>query len=92
MGRALRTLKSATVTLACQVPMVDLLASRSEEEEALCAVCGGGVSVAPNFIVFCERCDVAVHQACYQIDEVPSGARLSAQARAFPILCWAAPP
>ena len=62
--------------VARQVPMVDLLASRSEEEEALCAVCGGGVSVAPNYIVFCERCDVAVHQACYQIEEVPPGARI----------------
>lgn len=36
-------------------------------------MCAGGVSEAPNEIVFCERCDVAVHQACYGIDAVPEG-------------------
>ena len=27
----------------------------------------------PNVIVFCERCDMAVHQLCYGIEEIPSG-------------------
>ncbi len=48
-------------------PGVDALAERGEEEEALCAVCSGGSSEAPNVIVFCERCDVAVHQECYGV-------------------------
>ncbi|EFJ52654.1 hypothetical protein VOLCADRAFT_47045, partial [Volvox carteri f. nagariensis] len=30
-----------------------------------CAICGDGLSVDPNMIVFCERCDIAVHQHCY---------------------------
>ncbi len=49
------------------------MACRKEDEEALCAVCSGGLSVAPNYIVFCERCDVAVHQHCYGIADIPPG-------------------
>ena len=51
----------------------DKLAERALEEEALCAVCGDGFSAEPNLIVFCERCDVAVHQQCYGIPELPQG-------------------
>ncbi|BDA44710.1 probable peregrin at C-terminar half [Coccomyxa sp. Obi] len=53
--------------------LVDIVACRKEDEEALCAVCSGGLSVAPNYIVFCERCDVAVHQHCYGITDIPPG-------------------
>lgn len=52
---------------------MDQLASRKEDEEALCAICADGLSAEPNFIVFCERCDLAVHQRCYGIEEIPSG-------------------
>lgn len=51
----------------------DVLAGRTEDEEALCAVCSGGLSLAPNLIVFCERCDIAVHQKCYGVDHIPAG-------------------
>lgn len=44
---------------------------RDPEEEAVCAVCGDGFSAEPNVIVFCERCDVAVHQNCYSVPEIP---------------------
>ena len=55
--------------------MVDVLADRGAEEEALCCVCGGGDSSkeAGNEIVFCERCDMAVHQKCYRVDTIPAG-------------------
>ena len=58
-----------------QGEMVDMLASRRGEEEALCAVCAEGHSVDANVIVFCERCDLAVHQLCYGIEHIPSGER-----------------
>ncbi|GAQ91848.1 FYVE/PHD zinc finger-containing protein [Klebsormidium nitens] len=41
--------------------------------EALCAVCGQGESAAPNEIVFCEQCGVAVHQECYGVRTIPTG-------------------
>ena len=53
-----------------------MLASRKGEEEALCAICADGTSVEPNVIVFCERCDMAVHQLCYGIEQIPSGEQL----------------
>ena len=54
--------------------MHDAIADRGEHDDALCAVCGGGHSEAPNCIVFCDRCDLAVHQVCYDLDTVPPGA------------------
>ncbi|KAL4458738.1 hypothetical protein ABPG75_013603 [Micractinium tetrahymenae] len=53
--------------------LYDVLAQREIDQEAFCAVCGDGHSEAPNQIVFCERCDVAVHQHCYGIAAVPDG-------------------
>lgn len=61
------------MTGSVQGELVDVVACRKEDEEALCAVCSGGLSVAPNYIVFCERCDVAVHQHCYGISDIPPG-------------------
>ena len=63
-----------------------MLASRSGEEEALCAFCADGTSVDPNVIVFCERCDMAVHQLCYGIEQIPSGA--AARLLLTPALPW----
>ena len=54
-------------------PTLSIHLLRGEEDEAYCAVCGDGSSVEPNMIVFCERCDLAVHQNCYGIGEIPQG-------------------
>lgn len=66
-----------------QGEMVDMLASRKGEEEALCAICADGTSVDPNVIVFCERCDLAVHQLCYGIEQIPSGELHECNSSAF---------
>lgn len=42
-------------------------------EEEVCAVCGVEESADGNEIVFCERCNVAVHQLCYGVDALPEG-------------------
>jgi hypothetical protein len=55
------------------VELVDPLVETGDEADALCAVCGGGESEEPNEIVFCERCEVAVHQDCYGVVDVPEG-------------------
>ena len=51
--------------------LYDVLAQRNEEDESFCAVCGDGYSAEPNMIIFCDRCDVAVHQKCYDVKDVP---------------------
>ncbi len=56
----------------------DLFASREGDEDALCAICCSGRSVDPNLIVFCERCDIAVHQQCYGVVEIPEGEAVQA--------------
>eukprot|EP00250_Pteridium_aquilinum_P003700 c14005_g1_i1 orf=331-4776(-) len=40
-------------------------------DEELCHVCYGGDSDEQNQILFCDSCDVAVHQECYGIKVVP---------------------
>ena len=39
----------------------------------ICLVCFDGESTETNAIVFCDYCNIAVHQACYGINEVPDG-------------------
>lgn len=41
------------------------------EDDTLCAICQGGDSEAPNEIIMCDNCDLAVHQVCYGIPTIP---------------------
>lgn len=43
------------------------------EEDVPCAICHTQGSEEPNEIVFCEGCNLAVHQECYGIPVVPEG-------------------
>ena len=43
------------------------------DQDLLCTICGQGHSEEPNQIVFCEMCDLAVHQKCYGIEKIPEG-------------------
>eukprot|EP00750_Incisomonas_marina_P011073 INCI16337.10.p1 GENE.INCI16337.10~~INCI16337.10.p1 ORF type:complete len:1510 (-),score=231.13 INCI16337.10:4408-8937(-) len=47
--------------------------SVNETDDVTCAVCFNGDSLDDNQIVLCDRCDIAVHQACFGLVEIPSG-------------------
>ncbi|KAI0022352.1 origin recognition complex subunit 4 C-terminus-domain-containing protein [Xylariomycetidae sp. FL0641] len=44
-----------------------------DEDEEVCAICSEPDSEPPNEIVFCEHCDMAVHQKCYNVPVIPDG-------------------
>lgn len=39
----------------------------------VCDVCRSPYSEDGNEMIFCDSCNVCVHQACYDIDEIPAG-------------------
>ena len=43
------------------------------EDDVLCQVCFGGESEENNQILYCDRCNVPVHQSCYGIPTIPDG-------------------
>lgn len=51
--------------------------ARQEQQEqdmnAVCSICNDGEVTPENQILFCEACDVPVHQMCYGIEEIPEG-------------------
>lgn len=44
-----------------------------EEEESRCWICLDEESYEGNLIVFCDGCELAVHQKCYALASIPSG-------------------
>jgi len=48
-------------------------AQLEQDMDAVCDICGDGEVTVDNQILFCEACNVAVHQKCYGIDSVPAG-------------------
>ena len=44
-----------------------------EDMNAVCSICNDGEVTPDNQILFCEACNVAVHQICYGVDKIPEG-------------------
>lgn len=44
-----------------------------DEDEEVCSICKKPDSKPPNEIIFCDSCDMAVHQKCYQVPNIPEG-------------------
>lgn len=44
-----------------------------EDDEEVCSICKRPDSKPPNEIIFCDGCDMAVHQKCYNVPAIPEG-------------------
>ncbi|KAL3922397.1 MAG: hypothetical protein SGILL_002227 [Bacillariaceae sp.] len=44
-----------------------------QDMNAVCSICNDGEVTPDNQILFCEACNVAVHQMCYGIEKIPDG-------------------
>ena len=48
-------------------------AQLDQDMDAVCDVCFDGEVTPENQIIFCDACNVALHQRCYGIDQIPTG-------------------
>ncbi|TVY37854.1 Origin recognition complex subunit [Lachnellula subtilissima] len=75
-GKAARTpsIDSADDAQDAEVTVSDEEPNEEEEqEEAACSICSKLNSRKGNQILFCDRCDKAVHQKCYGVPIIPEG-------------------
>lgn len=43
------------------------------QDNIVCEICLNGTVYEGNEILFCDKCNVAVHQGCYSVKDIPEG-------------------
>ncbi len=53
------------------VPSPSKVMNPADEADSLCSVCFDGSAPADNHIVFCDGCNIGLHQCCYGLKGIP---------------------
>ncbi|XP_064405440.1 E3 ubiquitin-protein ligase Jade-2-like isoform X2 [Halichondria panicea] len=82
-GLSEETLREALIALEtkCQQGMARAITTQENlgieyDEQTVCDVCQDHESEESNDMIFCDSCNVCVHQACYGVTSVPRGSWL----------------